>query len=144
MAEKSLKRLRNKPNSPEKAKDLCVTCKKKVSTEDDAIECQWCEQWEHKVCTKVIDNAYKLLDDTSSNIMFFCSLCCPEVPSALSNYGSTNVNFDNRLREMETKLSNIVDDINTKLDNHYKKLEAKLTTWILMAHLIRIPSYLSQ
>ena len=83
--------------------------------------------WEHKVHTKVSDNAYKLLDDTSSNVMFFCSLCCLKVLSALSNYGSTNVNFDNRLREMETKLSNIVDDINTKLDNHYKKLEAKFT-----------------
>ena len=62
--------------------------------------------------------------------MSFCSLCCPKMPSALSNHNDisqTNVNFDNRLREMETKLSTIVVDINMKLDTHYKKLEAKLT-----------------
>ena len=61
--------------------------------------------------------------------MFFCSLCCSKVPYALSNYddSQTSVNFDNRLREMETKLSSIVDNINIKLDNHYKKIESKLT-----------------
>ena len=52
-----------------------------------------------------------------------------QVPSALSNYydSQTSVNFDNRLREMETKLSSMIDDINTKLDSHYKKLESKFT-----------------
>ena len=36
-------------------------------------------------------------------------------------------NFDNRLKEMEAKISNIIDDINNylKLDEHYNKLEAK-------------------
>ena len=61
--------------------------------------------------------------------MFFCSLCCSKVPSALSNYNDsqTSVNFDSRLREMEIKLSSIVDDLNTKLDGQYKKLESKFT-----------------
>jgi len=45
------------------------TCKKKVSTDNDAIECQWCEQWEQKVCVKISDVEYKLLDDSSSNIL---------------------------------------------------------------------------
>ena len=62
--------------------------------------------------------------------MLFCSLCCPKVPCALSNYSNlsqTNANFDNRLNEMESKLSSIIDDINVKLDNHCKKLEEKFT-----------------
>ena len=44
---------RNKTSTPDKAKDLCITCKKQATT--DAIECQWCEQWEHKVCAKISD-----------------------------------------------------------------------------------------
>ena len=127
MATKPTKRSRNKTDLPDKAQDLCVTCKKKVTT--DAIECQWCTQWEHKVCAKISDDEYKLLGGSSQNIMFFCSLCCSKVPYALSNYddSQTSMNFDNRLREMETKLTSIIDDINIKLDNPYKKIESKLT-----------------
>ena len=50
----------------------------------------------------------------------------PKVPSALSDYTSQTIaNFDNRLKEMESKLSGIFDNINVKLYNHYKKLEEK-------------------
>ena len=54
MTEKPSKRSRSKTNTPEKGKDQCVTCKKMVSTDDDATECQWCEKWQHKVCAKII------------------------------------------------------------------------------------------
>ena len=49
------------------------------------------------------------------------------MPSALSDYTSQTIaNFDGRLKEMESKLSGIFEDINAKkLDNHYKKLEEK-------------------
>ena len=106
---------------------------KKVTINDDGIECQWCEQWEHKACAKLSDDEYKVLNNSSPNVIFFCSLCCPKVPCALSNYSNlsqTNANFNNRLKEMESKLSSIVDDINVKLDNHCKKLEEKFTSKI--------------
>ena len=105
MAGKPPKRQRKKTGISDKAKNQCVTCKKKVTIDDDGTEC---EQWEHKACAKLSDDEYKVLNDSSPNIMFFCSLCCPKVPCALSNYSNltqTNANFDNRLKEMESKLS---------------------------------------
>ena len=60
MAEKPPKRPRKKTGNPDKAKNQCVTCKKKVTIDDDGIECQWCEQWEHKACAKISDDEYKV------------------------------------------------------------------------------------
>ena len=36
------------------------------------------KHWEHRVCSKITDNDYKLLNTTaiSVNIMFFCTFCC--------------------------------------------------------------------
>ena len=126
MTEKPPKRQREKTSTPDKGNNQCVTCKKKVTIKDDGVECQWCEKWEHKVCAKLGDDEYKILSDSSPHIIFFCSLCFPKVPSALSDYtNQTIANFDGRLKEMESKLSGIFEDINAKLDNHYKKLEEK-------------------
>ena len=60
--------------------DSCVSCSRKA--DDDTIECQWCSHWEHKVCAKVSSEHYLLLDSTSQN-MFFCTLCVSKVPQAL-------------------------------------------------------------
>lgn len=43
MADEPLKRSRNKASTPDKAKNLCVVFKQKVTADDDAVECQWCE-----------------------------------------------------------------------------------------------------
>ena len=126
MTEKPSKRQRKKASTPDKGNNHCVTSKKKVTIKDDGIECQWCDKWEHKVCAKLSDDEYKILNNSSPHIMFFCSLCFPKVPSALSDYTSQTIaNFDNRLKEMESKLSGIFEGINVKLDHHYKKLEEK-------------------
>ena len=126
MTEKPPKRQREKTSTPDKGNNHCVTCKKKVTIKDDGVECQWCEKWEHKICAKLSDDEYKILSDSSPHIIFFCSSCFPKVPSALSDYTSQTIaNFDSRLKEMESKLSGIFEDINAKLDDHYKKLEEK-------------------
>ena len=62
---------------------LCVSCNKKAD-ESDAIECQWCSRWEHKVCAKISSEQYLLLDSTPLNIMFICSSCASRVPQALT------------------------------------------------------------
>ena len=40
--------------------ELCVSYNTKA--DDDAIECQWCSCWEHKVCAKINSEQYLLLD----------------------------------------------------------------------------------
>ena len=49
--------------------ELCVSCNTKA--DDDAIECQWCSCWEHKVCAKINSEQYLLLDSTPLNVKFF-------------------------------------------------------------------------
>ena len=60
---------------------LCVTCKK--SAEKDSIECECCFKWEHRECANISEDEYKILGDTSPNIMFFCSVCRPKVSLVL-------------------------------------------------------------
>ena len=50
--------------------ELCVSYNTKAD-DDDAIECQWCSCWEHKVCAKINSEQYLLLDSTPLNAMFF-------------------------------------------------------------------------
>ena len=52
----------------------------------DAIECRWCENWEHKVCVNISTKEYSILGSVPSNIMFFCSTCIGKVPTALVTY----------------------------------------------------------
>ena len=105
--EQPLKRSRNKTDSPTKDRDFCVTCKKKVTT--DGVECQWCTQWEHKVCSKITENEYQLLDGISVNIMFFCSRCCCKVPMALNYYDLGN-QMDTKLEAVQSELVKSIED----------------------------------
>ena len=62
--------IRTPPTGSKKNKaEECVTCKKEANV--DAIECQWCTGWEHKVCANISSEEYVLLDTISTNIMFF-------------------------------------------------------------------------
>lgn len=75
-----VKERRGKTATPDKASECCVSCKKKIGIKQDAVECQWCKHWEHKVCSGITDNEYKLLHGISVNIMFFV---LPAVPKFL-------------------------------------------------------------
>ena len=54
--------------------ECCISCKK------NAHGARVAKHWEHRVCSKITDNDYKLLNTTaiciSVNIMFFCTFYC--------------------------------------------------------------------
>lgn len=107
-------RKKNKP--PEK----CVTCKKDAAV--DAIECQWCDNWEHKVCANISTKEYSILDSVSPNIMFFCSTCVGKVPTALVTY-DLNIKIDS----LEQKVSKLCDS-NNQFGSKLQSMEVTLST----------------
>ena len=54
--------------------DVCVTCKGKT-TDDNILECVWCEGIQHRSCTEINVQKYAALSDLSSNTVFFCTHC---------------------------------------------------------------------
>lgn len=111
------KKTRNLDASPDKQptasqdSELCVSCNSTVDT--DGIECQWCKKWEHKVCAKLSDSEYNMLEGVSVNIMFFCSTCCVKVPQALQTY-SDNVaspSLDQKLQNLSAALQDLEKEL---------------------------------
>ena len=58
-------------------KSRCATCKKSVK--NNAVECNWCKKWGHKVCANLSDGDYILLGSSSDSVKFYCSYCAPKV-----------------------------------------------------------------
>jgi len=70
------KRNRQPGDSPP-ANYLCMSC----NAESGYVECDWCSQWEHRVCA---EEELKVLYLINSNVKFFCKLCNPKVEMAFT------------------------------------------------------------
>ena len=68
--------------------DVCVICRGKT-TDDNVLECVWCEGFQHRSCTEISVEKYSALSDLPSNIVFFCTHCAYKLPSALMAYDKT-------------------------------------------------------
>ena len=81
---------------------------------ENAILCQWCNRWEHRVCANISVNEYDLLSNSCNKIMFFCSSCCPKVPLALKiddlncSVSSSYDNIHKAITELSTKIDNLL------------------------------------
>ena len=65
-------------NKPEE--DLCTTCQEEIDDDQEAIQCDICERWEHRLCIKACHRPttefYKVLCASPSKaIVFTCSQC---------------------------------------------------------------------
>ena len=71
----NIKRGRVSSNTPptntkkQKEVDNCVKCNEPAV--EDALECAWCEWWEHSKCIKISVDQYAVLSNIPSNIVFF-------------------------------------------------------------------------
>jgi len=65
---KSSKKIKQVQDKHSANPEPCVTCDKEV--EDNAIMCQWCSKWEHRVCAGISVNKYNMLSTSSNKIMF--------------------------------------------------------------------------
>ena len=85
---------------------VCVTCNK--NAEDDSIECENCLKWEHRECARISKDEYKILNDSSPNLMFFCTICRPKVKLALKFFNEIDEklrSFDEKVKTFEVKLN---------------------------------------
>ena len=112
-----------KNTKKQKEGDCCITCKDPIG--DNALECIWCEQYQHSSCAKISADQYSALSNISSNIVFFCSTCLFKLPNALLVYDNINEtcsSVENSIKSVETTLSNRfngladqVKDLSTKI-----------------------------
>ena len=107
---------RRKPIDSPNKDTVCVSCKKNAAK--NAIECDRCSKWEHKICTQVSDEMYGLINNLPENIKFFCTPCCKVITTVLE----VNIKIDN----LEGKFSKSLEDTQAKVLEQFKALELKL------------------
>ena len=122
-----MKGRRSRVSSPDKDSECCVSCKKKIGVKQDAVECQWCKHWEHRVCSKITDNEYKLLNSISVNIMFFCTSCCSKVPVALSLFDNGD-RMDKKFEAMYSKFTKELELLSSSIRDNYNSMQENVST----------------
>ena len=53
-------------NDNEDELNICVACLVNVG-QDPAVQCQWCDKWEHKTCLNLTDTQYKQIGKAVNN-----------------------------------------------------------------------------
>eukprot|EP00794_Sanderia_malayensis_P001385 gene1387-1525_t len=105
----------------DKPMDNCIICKNHVVDDDKAIECQWCQGWEHKECLKMSDSQYKQVEEAPLNFMWFCTQCQPKVGMTLR--------FFNEVRETQNNIIARVEELEERVDTneaHIEKIDSKV------------------
>ena len=94
----------NKPRNY--AKDPCGICKKKVKTDQKAIQCDSCESWVHISCNKTSPSEYEQLVYKSD--LWHCRVCniknnAERLPFTIcDNFELININNSNSMRFLES------------------------------------------
>ena len=84
---------------------VCVTCSKPANK--DSIECEFCHEWEHYQCAGISKNAYKMLGNSGPNVMFFCTVCHPQLTLTLKFINQ----IEDKQKAMENKLQKLEDEL---------------------------------
>jgi len=108
--------------------DSCITCSQDV--EENGVECNWCLRWEHCECAGISSNEYTVLSNSSSKIMFFCSICYTKVPFALKVKDEATNNHEtlqkslesinSNLSKLHSNVSEVAKNLGTQIDKHQK------------------------
>ena len=58
--------------------DNCVVCYKLVKPRQQALQCDDCDQWQHRVCQTGLSQRqyWQLVADDSNSYIWRCSVCC--------------------------------------------------------------------
>ena len=56
--------------------DLCIRCKKTVSSQQEAIQCDGCDRWQHRICgTNITRKDYRTAVRSGQGIDWRCEDC---------------------------------------------------------------------
>ena len=53
----------------------CGTCKKKVGQRHKAVQCDFCDKWNHIKCDGIDNKTYDALKKSNDNTKYYCKLC---------------------------------------------------------------------
>lgn len=88
-------------------KCVCPDCSLEVKDNEDAIECDICKGWYHKVCQSVSDALYAILtSDENQRISWYCKSCQRGAKAIMSHILIMNERqdkFEKKLTAMENK-----------------------------------------
>ena len=58
-------------------KEGCTVCKIKVKSNDQAVQCNKCELWQHTTCINMAQTTYNALKKTAKvkNALWLCDYC---------------------------------------------------------------------
>ena len=56
--------------------DLCIFCEREVTWEDEAVSCDVCERWQHRLCfTGITPEIYNAANRDQEEFEFVCGPC---------------------------------------------------------------------
>lgn len=101
-------------DKPNKSDNKCGCCSKKVSSNDDGVQCEICSAWFHCKCQNISSAMYDALGQFSHDFHWFCNGCKDSAENILSIISS----LQNKVKLLEGDLGRIkqsleVDHIKT-------------------------------
>ena len=100
---------------------VCQVCAESFT--EDIFECNWCEEVQHASCTKLSSEQCNVLSNvTIANIVFFCTPCLQQLPTALKQH-DTQVYVDSKFTTLETESLTEIQQAEKKLSDSVRSIE---------------------
>ena len=107
--------------------DRCDICKKMCKDNENAIECEGCNKWQHSECAGLIIGEYNIIKRKTCKLTWLCAECKPKLLRKPNTVEDTIESFTRRIEAvldfMENKLEEkIRQEIRVSLPGELEKL----------------------
>jgi phage host-nuclease inhibitor protein Gam len=100
----------------------CGVCSKKVTSNDDGVQCELCSAWFHCKCQQVSIKMYDVLEQFKYDIHWFCNGCNEKAGSILSFIS----NLQDKVGMLEGELHRIRQNLETECTKTCSSLKAEI------------------
>ena len=117
------KKDKNAAASSRDRKEDCNECKKKVTENENGLQCESCEEWYHTKCLKVPDDVYVFLMG-NRNFHWLCSNCDGNSGKLYKEVGELRqqlVAMREMMNRMETEISNMKGGTQLLIETEFEK-----------------------
>lgn len=113
------------PNTTDTPKATCPVCVEDVQDDSEAVSCDKCDFWFHRICGKINEKLYKKIQSAPLNkpIEWICQICTEQIkqtetlpldPPKNTTNSKNNINNDRVLRTDNTNLTTSNQDPSSK------------------------------